>query len=102
MQAAPKPPMTRAQKLRWYAGQLMTDAATDEKAGDGETAISRYLQAADILLLLAKVEENYTAWKYYTDTAAQCQQKARRLIALAPKEDEATPPTTYLGPSPNS
>jgi hypothetical protein len=94
--------MTRAQKLRWYAGQLMTDAATDEKAGDGETAISRYLQAADILLLLAKVEENYTAWKYYTDTAAQCQQKVRRLIALAPREDQATPPPTYLGPAPNS
>jgi hypothetical protein len=79
--------MTRAQKLRWYAGQLMTDAATDEKAGSPEAAISHYLQAADILLLLAKVEENYSVWTYYTDTAAQCQQKARRLIALAPKED---------------
>jgi len=87
MQAAPKPPMTRAQKLRWYAGQLMTDAAADEKAGSAETAISHYLQAADILLLLAKVEENYTAWKYYADTAAQCQQKAKRLIALAPKDE---------------
>ncbi len=82
--------MTRAQKLRWYAGQLMTDAAADEKAGNGASAISRYLQAADILLLLSKVEENYTAWKYYTDTAAQCQQKARRLIALTPK-DEGVP-----------
>ena len=87
MQAAPKPPMTRAQKLRWYSGQLMADAAADEKAGDNETAISRYLQAADILLLLAKVEENYTAWKYYADTATECQQRARRLIALAPKAD---------------
>ena len=85
--------MTRAQKLRWYAGQLMADAAADEKVGSGETAISKYLQAADILLLLAKVEENYTAWKYYTDTAAQCQQKAKRLIALAPKED------AYPGPA---
>jgi hypothetical protein len=88
MQAA-KPPMTRAQKLRWYANQLMADASADEKAGNSETAISRYLQAADILLLLSKVEENYTAWKYYTDNAALCQQKARHLIALAPK-DEAT------------
>ncbi len=85
VQTAPKPPMTRAQKLRWYAGQLMADAAADEKAGDSETAISRYLQAAEILLLLAKVEESYTAWKYYADTAAQCQQKAKHLIALAPK-----------------
>jgi hypothetical protein len=79
--------MTRAQKLRWYAGQLMTDAAADEKSGSNETAISKYLQAAEILLLLAKVEESYTAWKYYTDNAALCQQKARALIALAPKGD---------------
>jgi hypothetical protein len=77
--------MSRAQKLRWYAGQLLADGAADEKKGNKETAISRYLQAADILLLLAKVEDNYTAWKYYTDTAAQCQQKARTLIALTPK-----------------
>jgi hypothetical protein len=87
MQAAPKPPMTRNQKLRWYAGQLMADAAADEKGGNKETVISRYLQAADILLLLAKVEENYTAWKYYADTAAQCQQKARTLIALTPRPE---------------
>ena len=91
MQAPPKGPMSRAQKLRWYSGQLMADAANDEKSGNPETAISRYLQAADILLLLSKVEENYTAWKYYTDTAAQCQQKARRLIALKPSEGAPAP-----------
>lgn len=96
MQTAPKPPMSRAQKLRWYAGQLMTDAANDEKSGDQETAISHYLQAADIFLLLSKVEENYTAWKYYTDTAAQCQQKARRLIALKPTK--GAPVTTQSQP----
>jgi len=73
----------------------MTDAASEEKAGSYETSVSHYLQAADILLLLAKVEENYTAWKYYADTAAQCQQKARRLIALAPKGD-STAPTSGL------
>jgi hypothetical protein len=84
--------MTRAQKLRWYSGQLMTDAAADEKAGSYETATSRYLQAADILLLLAKVEENYTAWKYYTDTAAECQRRAKRLIALTPKDGEVPGP----------
>ena len=78
--------MTRAQKLRWYAEQLMSDASSDEKAGAYETSVSHYLQAADILLLLAKVEENYTAWKYYADTASTCQQKARRLIALTPRE----------------
>jgi hypothetical protein len=90
VQAAPKPtpkqPMTRAQKLRWYAEQLMADAASEEKSGSNETAVSHYLQAAEIFLLLAKVEENYTAWKYHADSASMCQQNARRLIALAPKE----------------
>lgn len=70
----------------------MADAAADEKVGSVETAISHYLQAADILLLLAKVEENYTAWKYYADTAGQCQQKAKRLIALGPSEGVAQNP----------
>jgi hypothetical protein len=79
--------MSRAQKLCWYAGQLMADAAVDEKNGNKETAISRYLQAADILLLLAKFEENYTAWKYYADTAARCQQNARTMIAFTPRLD---------------
>jgi hypothetical protein len=90
--------MTRTQKLRWYAGQLISDADADAKVGSAETAISKYLQAADILLLLAKVEENYTAWKYYADTAAQCQQKARRLIALAPK-DGVSPEPSPMGPA---
>lgn len=94
--------MTRAQKLRWYSGQLMTDAAADEKAGSYETAISRYLQAADILLLLSKVEENYTAWKYYTDTAATCQQRAKRLIALAPREDDVRSQFPSAGTTPPS
>jgi hypothetical protein len=95
--------MTRAQKLRWYAGQLMTDAGAEEKAGSAETAISHYLQAADILLLLSKVEENYSVWKYYTDMAAQCQQKARRLIALAPRDEVAPgPPVSPPGGFPPS
>ena len=102
MQAAPKPPMTRTQKLRWYANQLMTDASADEKAGNSETAVSRYLQAADILLLLSKVEENYTAWKYYTDNAALCQQKARHLIALSSKEGVAQSPRPLTGTTPRS
>jgi len=102
MQAAPKAPMTRAQKLRWYANDLMADAATGEKAGNLETAVSRYLQAADILLLLAKVEENYAAWKYYSDNAALCQQKARRLIALAPKDGAAQATHPPAGSTPRS
>ena len=85
MQASPRPQMSRAQKIRWYTDQLIKDAASDEQKGDRETAISCYLQAVDLMLLLAKAEENYTAWKYYADKAAFCQQKARGLIALAPK-----------------
>ena len=77
--------MSRAQKLRWYSDQLMADASSEEKAGSYETAVSHYLQAADILLLLAKVEENYTAWKYYADAASMCQQRARKLIAMPSK-----------------
>ena len=62
----------------------MTDAAEDEKKGEKDSAVSRYLQAADLLLLLSKVEENYTAWKNYTDKAEYCQRRARALIAVAP------------------
>ena len=94
--------MTRAEKLRWYANLLMTDAATDEKAGNTEKAVSGYLQAAEILLLLAKVEENYTAWRYYTDNAAHCQQKAKHLIALAPKGGSAPSPGPLTGSTPRS
>jgi len=102
MQAPPKPAMTRVQKLRWYANQLMADAAADEKSGNLQTAVSGYLQATDILLLLARVEENYTAWKYYTDNAALCQQRAKRLLALAPKDDATRAPQSPGGSSPRS
>jgi hypothetical protein len=109
MQAAPKPnlppkaPLTRAQKLRWYAEQLMADAATDEKAGSIEMALTHYLEAAEILLLLAKVEQNYTAWKYYADNASLCQQKARKLIALTPKDQPASgTPTSTPDATPRS
>jgi len=85
MQSTRGAQMTRSQKLQWYAGQLMQDASVAEKSGANETAIKAYLNASDILLLLSKVEENYTAWKNYTDKAEYCQQKAKGLIALAPK-----------------
>ena len=67
----------------------MTDASSEEKKGENETAISHYLQAAEILLLLSKVEPNYTAWKSYTDNAAVCQQRVRILIASTPKAESA-------------
>jgi hypothetical protein len=95
--------MTRAQKLQWYAEELIKDASADVKAGNSESAVSRYLQAAEILLLLAKVEQNYPAWRYFTDIAAQCQRDAKKLIALAPQggalSDTDAPPTR--GPAPS-
>ena len=84
MQQNPGAQMSRAQKLQWYAGQLITDATTAEKSHLNEAAVKAYLNAADILLLLAKGEENYTAWKNYSDRAEQCQKRARMLIALEP------------------
>lgn len=84
--------MTRAQKLKWYAGDLMTEADAEVRAGKSEVAVSHYLQAAEILLLLAKYEQNYTAWRYYTDSATRCQQSAKKLIALAPKENHQAEP----------
>jgi hypothetical protein len=85
MSASPQQQMSRVQKLRWYVDQLMKDASELEQKGGGESAVSKYLQAADILLLLSKGEESYTTWKSYTDKASFCQQRAKRLIALAPK-----------------
>ena len=90
MQAAPNTPMTRAQKLRWYADQLAKDAVTEEQRGNKEAAISKYLQASDLLLLLAKSEDNYASWKSYADKATFCQGKARGLIAATPRRELGT------------
>jgi hypothetical protein len=79
--------MTRAQKLRWYADQLAKDAAAEEQRGNKEAAISKYLQASDLLLLLAKSEDNYASWKHYADKATLCQSKARGLIAVTPRRE---------------
>ena len=84
MSNPPQQQMSRVQKLTWYAEQLIKDASEHEHKGDGESAVSKYLQAADILLLLSKGEQNYTTWKNYTDKASLCQHRAKRLISLAP------------------
>ncbi|MDA4129080.1 MAG: hypothetical protein OK422_06480 [Thaumarchaeota archaeon] len=77
--------MSRSEKLRWYADQLMADGAAAEKSSRPGDAIVAYLKAADLLLLLGKVEENYTSWKNYTDKAEHCQKKAKTLIASRPQ-----------------
>lgn len=80
-QAQPAAGMSKLKKVEWYAGQLITDAAAKEKAGSVEEAIVLYLNAADVLLLLAKGQDNYSVWKGYSDRAIQCQQRARTLMA---------------------
>lgn len=84
MQSTKAPQMTRVQKLQWYVGQLIQDATAAEKSGNSEAAVKAYLNASDILLLLSKSEENYIAWKNYTDKAEYCHQKAKALIASRP------------------
>ena len=80
-QAQPAVGMSKLKKVEWYAGQLIADAAAKEKAGSVEEAIVLYLNAADVLLLLAKGQDNYTVWKGYSDKAIQCQQRSRKLMA---------------------
>jgi len=62
----------------------MQDAAAAEKSGNNDAAVKSYLNATDILLLLAKSEENYIAWKNYTDKADYCHQKVKVLLASKP------------------
>lgn len=73
--------MSKVKKVEWYAGQLISDAITKEKSGSIEEAIVDYLNAADVLLLLAKGQENYSVWKSYSDRALQCQQRAKTLMS---------------------
>jgi hypothetical protein len=71
---------SKLKKIEWYAGQLITEAVAKEKSGSSEEAILSYLKASDILLLLAKGQENYSVWKTYADRATQCQQRAKLLM----------------------
>ena len=80
-QAQPAAGMSKLKKVEWYAGQLIADATAKEKSGSVEEAIVLYLNAADVLLVLAKGQENYTVWKGYSDKALQCQQRSRMLMA---------------------
>jgi len=77
---------SRLKKVEWYAGQLITEAVAKEKSGSSEEAILSYLKASDMLLLLAKGQDNYTIWKTYADRADQCQRRAKLLIASRKSE----------------
>jgi hypothetical protein len=73
--------MSKLKKIEWYAGQLIGEAVEMEKTGKLEEAVVKYLNAADMLMLLAKGSENYTAWKQFSDRAIQCQQRSKVLMA---------------------
>jgi|SRR5271155_825571 len=85
---------SRLKKIEMYAAHLVNEAVAKEKAGRFGDAIVDYLQAADLLLLLAKGTQDYTPWKAFSDRAIACQQRVRILIAkrqLAEQAAEAAP-----------
>lgn len=87
--------VSKLKKIEAYATHLVNEAVSKEKAGRFGDAIADYLQAADLLLLLAKGTQDYTPWKTYSDRAIACQQRVRVLIAkrkLAEEAAEAAPP----------
>ena len=89
-QVQPQPAqLSKTKKIEWYAGHLVNEAASKEKAGRTGDAIVDYLQAADLLLLLAKGEKDYTPWKAFSDRAVACQQRVRALIATRKRNDAA-------------
>jgi hypothetical protein len=98
-QAVPKQQAQGAQvskfkKIELYAAHLINEAAAKEKAGRFGDAIVDYLQAADMLLLLAKGTQEYTPWKVFSDKAIACQQRVRILIAKRKLSEEAAESAT--------
>jgi hypothetical protein len=81
--------LSKLKKVEWFAGHLVNEAASKEKAGRIGDAIVDYLQAADLLLLLAKGQQEYTPWKSFSDRAIACQQRVRVLIAKKKQNDAA-------------
>jgi hypothetical protein len=82
-------PVSKLKKIEWYATQLINEAVAKEKAGRLGDAIADYLQAADLLLLLAKGQKDYTPWKAFSDKAIACHQRVRTLIAKRKLAEEA-------------
>ncbi|HUI01072.1 MAG TPA: hypothetical protein VLU99_01030 [Nitrososphaerales archaeon] len=88
-QQPPGAQLSKLKKIESYAATLANEAVSKEKAGRLGDAIVDYLQAADLLLLLAKGTQDYTPWKAYSDRAIACQQRVRVLIAKKKLEEEA-------------
>jgi hypothetical protein len=86
---------SKLKKVELYAAHLVNEAVSKEKGERYGDAIVDYLQAAELLLLLAKSTQDYTPWKAYSDRAIACQQRVRVLIAkrkLAEEAAERAPP----------
>lgn len=81
--------VSKLKKIEWYAAHLVEEAVAKEKAGRLGDAIVDYLQAGDLLLLLAKGTQDYTPWKAFSDRAIACQQRVRILIAKRKLQEEA-------------
>lgn len=81
--------VSKLKKIEAYATHLVSEAVSKEKAGRLGDAVADYLQAADLLLLLAKNTQEYTPWKTFSDRAISCQQRVRILIAKRKLEEEA-------------
>jgi len=105
-QVAPKPQpqstqASKVKKIEMYAAHLVNEAVAKEKVGRFGDAIVDYLQAAELLLLLAKGTPEYTPWKAFSDRAIACHQRVRILIAkrkLAEEAAEAAPPSPPHAP----
>lgn len=92
---------SNTKKVEAYAAHLVNEAIAKEKAERFGDSIADYLQAADLLLLLAKGTQDYTPWKAYSDRAIACQQRVRVLIAkrkLAEEAAEAAPQPQGIAP----
>jgi len=91
--------VSKFKKIEWYATHLVNDAVSKEKAGRYGDAIVDYLQAADLLLLLAKGTKDYTPWKSFSDRAIACQQRVRILIAKRKLAEDAAEAGTSAPPA---
>jgi hypothetical protein len=88
-QQSPTGQLSKQKRIEMYAAHLINEAVAKEKAARYGDAIADYLQAADLLLLLAKGTQDYVPWKTLSDKAISCQQRVRILIAKRRLEEEA-------------
>lgn len=96
----PQSQQSNSKKIEAYAAHLMNEAVAKEKASRFGDAIADYLQAADLLLILAKGTVDYTPWKNYSDKAIACQQRVRILIAKRKLAEEAAEAAPTPAPAP--